>query len=652
MTSNCSLFLLISVFSLLNASGLFVIVDITYGYIQDIANPSRSDWHMAHITFCIFAALAAAQSPAPKVVNWSNGKSYGPDGPWQVLDPSMFFQEPIPEQSHCQAITVGVGTDQHGQTLSTVDLYPAGFGESMIRASDYCGGGGSVCPAASAGLYDYTNSTTIIQNVTSHPATVWEWGSSSALNQTGIANEVVDTMRLNTLSSTLSVPNSTISLVHQEFFQMPDGQSYSPQVGILSLGITGGTKPLDNVTGQTFPGYLAAKNVTPSNSFGLTYGSASLNLPGSLVWGGYDQSRVVGDVGSFSLFEPGDLMVPSLLDVQIGVENGSSPFPADNYTNLLQFNQSIGSFQPTILNAIVPYLFMSPETCANIAQHLPVTLQPGLGLYTWNTDDPQYQRIVNSPAYLAFVFQSSSGTTTPSTSSSVDSQGGAANLTIKIPFALLNLTLTTPIVPNRQQYLPIQPFHSSDGKGNYYFGRAFLQAAFVGINWEQKTYFLAQAPGPGASPTNIQAISSNDTALHSEPESKFSESWAGHWTPLSAQDKPAVTPSSSTPSTSHHHLSGGAIAGITIGCMIGVFLLLFCAWFVISRRKRSAARQSKQESIDDRRPMTARGAGGLHEKEADNPRYEAGGDKGLPHEAPADKQLPEIPAGERQVYEI
>ena len=532
----------------------------------------------------------------------------------------------------------------------------------MIRASDYCGGGGSVCPAASAGLYDYEHSTTINQNITSKVATVWEWGSSSALNQTGMAKEVVDTMSLNTSSSTLSVPNSTISLVHQEYFQMPDGQSYSPQVGILSLGATGGTAPLGNITGQTFPGYLAAQNITPSNSFGLTYGSSSVNLSGSLVWGGYDQSRLVGDVGAFDLFEPGDLMVPTLLDVQIGIENGSSPFPADDYTNLLQFNQSIGSFQPTIINPIVPYIFMSPETCANIAQHLPVTLQPGLGLYIWNTDDPQYQRIINSPAYLAFVFQSSSGTVTTSTSSSAEAPGGSANLTIKIPFSLLNLTLTSPIVSNRQQYFPLQPFHSSDGKGNYYLGRAFLQAAFIGINWEQKTYFLAQAPGPGASPANIQPIGSNDTTLRSDPASMFGQSWAGYWTPLAANTTPSATPAiskSSASSHSHSHLSGGAIAGITIACIIAVVILIICALFFISRRRRAAAATNEQENSDENRPITARGASGMHEKEAGLgvfPPCEAGGDKGLPHEVPGDKALPEIPAGEegrrREVYEI
>lgn len=85
---------------------------------------------------------------------------------------------------------------------------------------------------------------------------------------------------------------------------LPDGTNYSTQVGSLSLGAPGtGIQPLGtdisnsafgDINGQTYPGSLAAQNVTPSNSFRLHYGSASLDQMGSLVWGAYDQSRVLG----------------------------------------------------------------------------------------------------------------------------------------------------------------------------------------------------------------------------------------------------------------------------------------------------------------------------------------------------------------------
>ena len=81
----------------------------------------------------------------------------------------------------------------------------------------------------------------------------------------------------------------------------------------------------------------------PSSSFGLHYGSASLNAVGSLTWDGHDQSRVLGDVGSFNLaIESQSNMILSLLDVPVGVENGSTPFNTSCFNGLL-FQQTAGA---------------------------------------------------------------------------------------------------------------------------------------------------------------------------------------------------------------------------------------------------------------------------------------------------------------------
>ena len=141
-----------------------------------------------------------------------------------------------------------------------------------------------------------------------------------------------------------------------------------------------------------------------------------------------------------------------MLDIGIGVEIRWTPFSnvtipysgPSSETNvtyisgILQRNRSFVNGQPTIINPIVPYLFMSPQTCANIARNLPVTFQPGVRLYTWDTNGStaaEYQRVVRSPADLAFVFKSP----------------GVGNITIKVPFALLNLTLEALIVSTLQQ---------------------------------------------------------------------------------------------------------------------------------------------------------------------------------------------------------
>ena len=127
---------------------------------------------------------------------------------------------------------------------------------------------------------------------------------------------------------------------------------------------------------------------------------------------------MLGDVGSFNLVNgEQNNMIWSLLDVHIGMENGPTPFNASSFTGLLQLNSS--NDQSTNIVPNVPYMYMAPKTCAAIAQHLLVVLSSYTNMYIWNTTYPQFERIINSPSYLAFVFGTS----------------GVGNLTIKVPFS-------------------------------------------------------------------------------------------------------------------------------------------------------------------------------------------------------------------------
>ena len=516
---------------------------------------------------CLLVAVVSVLSFAfsdatPLVVPWNTTQSYGPDGPWSVV-----------------TVQIGNSDAQGTQPLSTVDLYPGGIWESMILRDSFCNDNGTVasnhsqqCLAEKAGLYTLINSTTKQQNFTDAPGLIWQWDSERSEPVNGVAENVLDTMRIPTRDGTFTVDNSTISAVAAWQIELPDGTNYSAQVGTLSLGGPGtGLQAFSaKTTGQTIPGYAHAQNKVASNSWGLHYGSASLNHGGSLVFGGYDQSRVLGDVGTFDL-AVGSKMVPNLLDIQIGVENGSSPFSESSYVNLLKLNASFNGVQPAVINPIVPYLFMSPETCAAVAENLPVTLNSQLGLYIWNVTDPQYDRIVKSSAYLALIFQ----------------KAGSGNLTIKVSFQLLNLTLEPPIVTTIQQYLPCRPFRALDDSGHYFLGKAFLQAAFIGMNWQQEKFFLAQAPGPGVGASNIRPIQPKDITIKSDPIENFATTWARNWEDISDTDNDKNTTSNSTSPTNGQNehpasgISSGTKAGIAVGVVVGVLavagaVLLFC----------------------------------------------------------------------------
>lgn len=532
------------------------------------------------VTCLVSSLIALVSASTPYPVEWNSTHSYGPDGPWPV-------------------VTIRVGTDAHGDGLNTVDLHPGGIWQHMIPIGKFCNGQPvGKCPTAAAGLYDVDASHNVIRNVTPGASgLVWQWGSEMAQNLSGLAYNVLDVVSLNGAQgpdSNFQVGNSSITAVEAWTIELPDGTNYSTQVGTLALGAPGkGNQPFSNVpnfgnvNGQTIPGYGNLNGNIPSNSFGLHYGSVPLNQTGSLVFGGYDQSRVLGDAAAFDLVGGNNQMIGQLLDIEIGVETGSTPFTNNTIhypgpssrtnityiSGLLQHNGSFPNGQPTVINPIVPYFFMSPQTCANIAQNLPVTFQPDIGLYTWDTNGSaaaQYQQIIKSPAYLAFVFDSP----------------GASNITIKVPFALLNLTLDAPIVSTPQQYFPCRPFYANDGSGYYEFGKAFLQAAFIGMNWEQNKWFMAQAPGPGVGASNVQPIGDADISINSDSISNFATTWARDWTVLSQSGSGTTGDDKSGRGSSKAGLSTGAKAGIGVGVVFVGFALIGTLVYLVFRSSR------------------------------------------------------------------
>lgn len=419
----------------------------------------------------------------------------------------------------------------------------------------------------------------------------------------------LDTMRMGTSQGSLTAVNCSVFAMETATLGLPEGQTYTAPVGHLALGFSGQGRLVyeidQNISSYTFPGALATKNTIPSNSFGLHYGSASLDLDGSLTWGGFDQSRVLGDVGAFSLSDDGgqDNIIVQLLDIQIRVEQGDFPFSASSntseddaptsFTGLLSLDTgSSPGTQPTNLHPMLSYMYMDPATCSAITEHLPVTLQRFTNLYIWNTSDPSYTRIMQSSAHLDFVFENS----------------GHGNLTIKIPFQLLNLTLDAPIVTPPVQYFPCQPFHASDGSGHYFLGKSFLQAAFLGMNWEQRKFFLAQAPGPGAAAPNLQDMATDATTISSDPIADFASSWSGVWkstaqtTPSTNQTTPSdgnsegsgTTSGAPTPNNGGGGLSAGAKAGIAIADVVAVLAALGLGYMYLRRRRRLKAAMMAQ----------------------------------------------------------
>ncbi|KAF4636541.1 hypothetical protein G7Y89_g1542 [Cudoniella acicularis] len=378
----------------------------------------------------------------------------------------------------------------------------------------------------------------------------------------GDAKWIFDTLHVHVVDGVSGAPfNVGIPYFHslvvsKGVVTLPNETTYVPEIITLALGAPNTNQSWAYTAttlwnGTEIASYLHAENSIPSNSVGLHVSSAQLGLAGSLTFSRYDQSRVLGPVSS-QVYGINHLPI-DLLDIGIRVTEGQSPF---SYSAKM-----------------APYLYLPQSTCDAITADLPVTYQPNLDLYFWNINDARYQTIISSPTFLSFTFRMNSSI--------------LQNFTINVPFRLLNLTLTSPLVTTPTQYFPCKPFQL-DGSG-YALGRSFMQATFLGVNWQtggegKGSWFLGQAPGPNTPANNPP------TAM--QPTENFIIGSTNDWCVFIWEQH-----NEQCQCNGHLGVSTGAIVGIVIGVLAvivagGVGVLVF-----MRRRKQAALRQTYYTTI-------------------------------------------------------
>ncbi|KAH0027209.1 hypothetical protein KCU78_g4049, partial [Aureobasidium melanogenum] len=517
-------------------------------------------------------------------IDWSQ-RTYGPDGPWN-------------------AVSVQVGGMQNSTPIKLqqvqVDLYPGSTWSTFIPTNVSCD------PATQSSC---GQGTTWIPSLDHGPQASFEWNISVDYQPTFIYNNTQTYIQGSIVPQAITMGGQTIyaadlvSVDSDDDYEggvnsvtYPNGVTAFPQLGLLALY----SGPNNKDVNQTFPesatnnsagsamvqipaGYLFSQNIIPSYSYGLHIGAAALNYTGSLYLGGYDKARVIGPytiLGS---------KLPTLLDIGIGVETGGSPFSFQNKSGLLLLDNDDDNISIDIVPH-APSLYLPAKTCEGLATILPIYFDQVTKYYLWNTSDPTYKQVVTSPAYLSFTFP--------------PAPVASNNVTIKIPFALLNLTLSSPIVSTPVQYFPCQVVSNTNNGYEYALGRAFLQGAFVGWNTNANIGWLAQAPGPGDSNIGLggpegQSIANDATQLDvydGTTTNYFAQSWAKHWTPLPSQ----ATPSPAAPTSAKHSkaISSGAIAGIAVGAAVAVIALVSGLFLCMRRRRKREA--AKEIPLNDR----------------------------------------------------
>lgn len=507
-------------------------------------------------------------------LDWSQ-KIYGPDGPWN-------------------AVSVQVGGEKNETPIAlqqvAVDLLPGSTWVTFIPTNVSCNPYGSVCGKESSWISDTDANGGEEFFIEFEP----EYNdSNSGIEFKGRIAPQAITLGGQTVyrADLVNMGRNWYNKTHVTY---PNGVKAFPQLGLLALNAGPNQKAMSqdfalsptNLTAGQFSvwvpaGSLYNQSVIPSYSYGLHYGSAALNYTGSLFLGGYDKGRVIGPYTTYSARNP------VLMDITIGVEIGDSPLPFHDKTGLLAVDDS-DQIEVEIAPQS-PSLYLPPQTCDGLAKILPIYYDQDMRYYLWNTSDVLYTQLVASPSYLNFVFP--------------PAPGDSENVNIKIPFRLLNLTLTAPIVSSPVQYFPCQATTPSANSGyKYALGRAFLQGAFVGWNTRTNVGWLAQAPGPGVSGLGlgIEGKNIDDSATQLEvydgtKKNYFAQSWENHWTPIgpvipsdSTSSGTSSTDTTSPSDVDHVNLSVGAISGIaTSGALALVLLVSFLVYLVLRRRRQS-----------------------------------------------------------------
>ena len=241
---------------------------------------------------------------------------------------------------------------------------------------------------------------------------------------------------------------------------------------------------------------LKEQKLIPSLSWGYTAGAYYQSMMnahgvGSLTFGGYDAARFVPNNITF------DFSSNQARDLSVGLQS----------IRLLTPNQSSIELLPspieTLIDATVPQIWLPVAACQLFEKAFHLVYNDTIGLYFFSSTNPPMQN-----STLSFQIA-------PTTAN-------ASAVNITIPFAALNLHLTSDYPGNNPKNTQYFPLHRAANGSQYTLGRSFLQQAYVIANYERRTFSVSQAVFPNSTNSDIHAILSPEHAQFLPPEHTWS----------------------------------------------------------------------------------------------------------------------------------
>jgi hypothetical protein len=168
---------------------------------------------------------------------------------------------------------------------------------------------------------------------------------------------------------------------------------------------------------------------------------------GSLIFGGYDQSRFIPNSLTF-YFAP-----DTSRDIVVGVQSISSTESSGKTTELL--TDGILAF----IDSTIAYIYLPLDVCQQF--------ESAFGL-VWDPDAEFY--LVDNALHSSLLARGLNFTFTLGNDVS-----GGETIDIILPYAAFDLQLTSPLVNGTSSYFPLRRGNSTQ----YTLGRTFLQEAYV-----------------------------------------------------------------------------------------------------------------------------------------------------------------------------
>jgi len=194
------------------------------------------------------------------------------------------------------------------------------------------------------------------------------------------------------------------------------------------------------------------------------------------------------------------------------------------------------------IDSTLPYIWLPIEACDLFANQFNLTYDNNTDLYVVN--DTAHKQLLATNPTVTFKL----GTTLY--------DGTFQN--IELPYAAFDLQASYPLYENATNYFPIR---RAANDTQYTLGRTFLQEAYIIVDHERHNFTIAQANFSANMPDS-QIVSILSPAYDTQKNNTI---------------EPIEQPSPA--------LSSGAIAGIVIGAVLAVTLVLVALFFYLRKRK-------------------------------------------------------------------